>query len=472
MRAPWTPLNRPTTPPSREGGIDTTTGRDTFSQVAAVLNDASPASQAAEMVPYRSPAIEETWTQEDRRVRADAGELQARLDLIPLQAAEDQLSRRFRTTRQDRSILTCLIGGDGTQPPHEAAKAVLEELADITEQAAFTSTLVYKIVQARGLWRADPSLTSAEAFLDSLDNAEHVKTNIQLGSSAQLVKWRSIRRIEKRWGVDWFDAVLREIPDDIRDVDWTRPEECSKRILMQMAQNAERGHSLLASTAHWKAAMAIRTDEDIRDKHGITVSRARWIILDDIRSLNKMDDGHLDTSIQSQLQDRMRVQLVPVAAEKDELPRPNRKRKRIGVSHPDESGDGWRMAADGNALIKNVRGHAIRKPVEPAGETESAPTPISIRGSPTPPASPVVSESEPDHSSPEPVSSCAGPAVARRFEKLLDLYDEIRSEPEPTPACCEACSTHVLHLLTSFQAEVVPAIERLQAVTTHVSVES
>ena len=240
---------------------------------------------------------------------------------------------------------------------------------------------------------------------------------------------------------------------------------------MQMAQSAERGHSVLSATAHWKAAMALRMDDDLRGKHGVPVSRARWIVLDDIRSLNKLDDGQLDTSIQSQLQDRMRVQLVPVTAEKDEPPRPNRKRKRIETVQRDESGQVWRMAADGNALIKNVRGHAIRKPMEPIGETETAPTPISLPETPTPPASPLVGESGPDLSSPEPVSSCVGPSVARRFQRLFELYDEIQCEPDAFHEgrdCCKTCQPRVLRLLALFKTDLVPSIESLQAVSTHV----
>ena len=203
---------------------------------------------------------------------------------------------------------------------------------------------------------------------------------------------------------------------------------------MQMAQSAERGHSILTSTAHWKAAMALRTDEDARDEHNITMSRARWIILDDIRSLNKMDDGRLDTSIQSQLQDRMRVQLIPLAVERDEPARPTRKRKRIETIHQDESGHGWRMAADGNALIKNVRSHAIRKPVEPVVEAVvEADSPASLPplpSSPIPLSLPIVGETGYNYSSRALGASYLGLGVARRFERMLDLYDEIRSEPD------------------------------------------
>lgn len=464
---------------------------ETFSQVMVVRGAGSPSSHTAEVVPYRPPIIEETFTQQDRRARADAGDLQARLELIPLHAVEDQLSRCFRTSRQDRSILTCLLGGDGAQPAHVAARSVLEELADTTEHAAYTSALVYRYVQAHGLWKADPSVHSAEAFLDTLDNAEHVKANIVMGSSAQVVKWRSIRRIEARWGPDWFRTLLEEVPEEIRDCDWTRPEECSKRTLMQMAQNAERGHSIHASTTHWKAAMSLRTDEEARKRHGITGSRARWIILDDVRSLNRLENGDLDTSLQSQLQDRLRVELVPIAAQDRDPVQPLRKRKRTEITRPVDVGDGWRMAADGQAMIKRVRDQLIRRPVVSAVDspsplaitpTETSRVDITITDvdgstqrhassplpSPTPPASPTVDETPPDSPSPR---SCTGPAVAVQFDKVAQLCGDIRSgDPDTTRVvkdCCDSCRDHVLRLLASLKADVLPSIEALRQTRTH-----
>jgi hypothetical protein len=67
---------------------------------------------------------------------------------------------------------------------------VLEELADSTEQAALTSALVYRYIQAYSLWKGYPDLkvTSAETFLDSLDNSDYVKANIVIGSSTDLSK--------------------------------------------------------------------------------------------------------------------------------------------------------------------------------------------------------------------------------------------------------------------------------------------
>jgi hypothetical protein len=144
---------------------------------------------------------------------------------------------------------------------HRAASTVLEELADSTKQAALTSALVYRCIQAHSLWKGhpDPRVTSAETFLDTLENSDYVKANIVIGSSADprvtsaetfldtlekanivigssadLSKQRSLKIIYEAWGSDWFDKV----PKELRDPRWMRAEECSKRLLAQITLNA------------------------------------------------------------------------------------------------------------------------------------------------------------------------------------------------------------------------------------------
>lgn len=89
-------------------------------------------STTREIVP-RNATQQDTRSQAERRARADAGDLQARLDLIPLHVIEDQLSRCFRTAQPSCSILDSLRGTDESIAGHRAASTVLEELADSTE---------------------------------------------------------------------------------------------------------------------------------------------------------------------------------------------------------------------------------------------------------------------------------------------------------------------------------------------------
>jgi hypothetical protein len=105
--------------------------------------------------------------------------------------------------------LDSLLGGDEALVGYRAASTVLEELADSTEQAALISALVYRYIQAHSLWKGhpDPKVTSAETFLDSLDNSDYVKANIVIGSSVDLSKQRSLKIIDEAWGSDWFDKI-------------------------------------------------------------------------------------------------------------------------------------------------------------------------------------------------------------------------------------------------------------------------
>ena len=428
---------------------------------------ARPSSHGGEIVPYRPSSGEETLTQQDRRARADAGDLQARLDLIPLDAVEDQLSRRFRTAQPDCSILDSLRGLHGEVAGHIAASTVLEELADTTEQSALTSALVYRYVQAHDLWKDHPAAKSAEAFLDTLDNSDHVKANIVIGTSAQVSKWRNIRQIESAWGPDWFE----KIPEHIRDPRWIRPEECSKRTLMQMVQNARRGYSIDESVQHWTAAMKLRTDEETRKQRHITSTRVPYIILDDVRSLNKAGGGGNDIQTDAvtprdDYEDRLKVELVTPAAAPSKSKR-KRCERQLRMSSEDEEDEGaWRVSADGKAMIKRVKNQIVRKPIEDAVPSQDSHTLQADRS--TSSSSPAPDHRE--HSSTSP--PCPGTRIARLLDKFVGLYDDIRShDPDIVRVagdCCVECRGHVLHVLASLKADVLPSMAALTLVESHV----
>lgn len=270
---------------------------DTFLSRTAITSAHRPVALAhsRELVSRRPPR-EDTRSQREIRHRAAAGDLQSRLDLIPLDVVEDQLSRSFRAAQPDCSILTCLKGSYDALPGHRAAKVVLEELADATEQVALISALVFRYVQAHSLWRGHPNrnVTSAEAFLETLDNSDYVNANIAIGSCADLSKQRSVHALSNAWGPDWFE----QIPRTLRDPRWIRAEECSKRLLAQITVSARRGYTLERAIDHWTRSMQRRTDESAREKHHIGLPRSPYIILDDVHSLNeevmKIRMGHRD----------------------------------------------------------------------------------------------------------------------------------------------------------------------------------
>lgn len=455
---------------------------------------ASPRAVTAGAIIPRHETLQDTRSQTERRARADAGDLQARLDLIPLHVIEGQLSRRFRSAQPDCSILECLNGNSGAFPSYKAASVVLEELADSTEQVALTSALVYRYVQAKFLWKGhpNPKVTSAETFLDTLDNADYVKANIVIGSSADLSKQRSLKVIEEAWGSDWFG----KIPPDLRDPNWSRAEECSKRLLGQMTTNVRRGHTLEHAIDHWTQSMRRRTDESARRAHGITLPRSPYIILDDVRSLNENtvnssgihDAGHDD--IPEILKgDRLRVELVPPvspgryptkqtdysAARPSRAPR-KRKRAPVATSAAlveasgDESADdadGWRMVTGGREMVKRVRNSLVRKPIDvPSSEDQPSENPAPTQQSiSTTGDAPVEMER-----TSQALPTCDGPGVALLLRKFIGAFHDMPSlddDPEADHRCCDLCRPKALRAFKILENVLLPCATDLEMIQNH-----
>jgi hypothetical protein len=421
-------------------------------------------------------ALQETRSQTDRRARADAGDLQARLDLIPLNVVEDHLSRSFRVAQPDCSILDCLRGDGETLKSHQAASVVLEELADSTEQAAFTSALVYRYIQAKSLWKGhpDPDVTSAEAFLNTLDNSDYVKANIFIGSSADHSKKKSLQVIAHEWGSDWFE----KIPHELCDPTWTRAEDCSKRLLGQVVKNARKGYSFEEAIDHWTQSMKRRVDERARVELGIRLPRSRHVILDDVRALNEKDEGR--DAPDSPEHDRLRVELVapiapsPQAFKKPDFsaagpPRAPRKRERNTVeqsaftasgSGDAEESDGWRLLEDGKEMVKRVGNSLLHKPID-----LTSPEVQSPRGS--------ISSRQPD---PRPglekgerhlSSTCDGPAVALLLRKFIEAFRDmptLDNDPEADHRCCDSCRPVALRAFKILENVLLPCAGDLENV--------
>jgi hypothetical protein len=139
-----------------------------------------------------------------------AGKLKAYLDGISLVEVQAVLFRHFLQHQQYRSILAFLVDpGDGV-PPHEAASAVLEELASRTEGVAVFATLVYCPIEARGLWkgRPDSSVKFAEDLIRNLDSGcDVVHANIVIGASALRRRQNYVRLIDEAWRPGWLEAI-------------------------------------------------------------------------------------------------------------------------------------------------------------------------------------------------------------------------------------------------------------------------
>jgi hypothetical protein len=120
------------------------------------------------------------------------------------------LSRYFLRHQQDRSIFSFLVEpGDGDLL-HEAASAVLGELASKTEDIAVIATLAYRLIEAKGLWKGhpDPSVKSTEDLIRKLDSGCDVaQANIVIGASALRQRQNYVRLIDEAWRPGWFEAI-------------------------------------------------------------------------------------------------------------------------------------------------------------------------------------------------------------------------------------------------------------------------
>ncbi|KAK3111395.1 hypothetical protein LTR53_013408 [Teratosphaeriaceae sp. CCFEE 6253] len=400
--------------------------------------------------------MQDTRFQRERRARADAGDLQARLDLLPLNVVEDQLSRCFRSARPDCSILTCLRGTDEAVARHEAAAVVLEELADSMEQAAFTSALVHRYIQAHCLWK-------------------------------DISKQRSLRVIEDAWGFAWGSDWFGQIPYQLRDPRWARSEECSKRLLGQITTSARRGYSLDQAIEHWTQSMRRRTDEKTRREHRIGLPRSPYIILDDVRSLNQTVRAEADlpgVATETPLDDRLRVELVtPItpgitprskpdySAAKPSRTSKKRKQDRPEITVEDRSDEdgGWRVLANGKGMVRRVGNVLVRKPVatRSSGLISSHAPPSQQSASPSQPLS---QQPQVDGDTPHSLRTCDGPGVALLLHKVIDAFREmpiVDNYPNDGRGCCEMCRPKALRAFKVLENVLLPCAGDLEKIRVH-----
>jgi hypothetical protein len=465
--------------------------------VTVATEDTSPSTQGQEIVRYEPSTQRETRSQVDRIARADAGDLQARLDLIDIEAAEQVLAQRFCKHQPDRSILSYLRDPGEGVAPYQAASAVLEELADQTEETALESALVFRYIQAHTLWRGHPSpaIRSAEDLVRNLDGSDYVQANIVIGTSAQAGKRKYIRLIEDAWGTRWFD----KIPQDMRHPTWVRPEECPKRILTQMVANTKQGLALEVAVEGWAESIQRRNDYGARKTYGIKSKATPYIIPSDVATLNTIvnDEGQARRTSDrffpdEAKEDRLRVELVPPPSTSKNVAtpptyaegsRPRNRTKKRPVREEEQEEDavneGWRESADGKAMIKRVRNHLIRKPIEDLHEeipetSNSQPSSpeesqrhfsSQILSEPSPPRDPVPPSNE-QHVHPRP-RECEGPALGAGVLKLINLFSELDNPTYTASRCCDQCRAHVQQVVHCFRVDLKSTADTLANVSTH-----
>lgn len=464
-------------------------------------------TQGREVIRYVPPTPRETRSQQDRLARADAGDLQARLDLISLESAEAALAQRCCKHEPDRSILSYLQDpGDGLAR-YQAASSVLEQLADQTEETAFDSVLVFRYIKAHELWKDHPSpdIRSAEDLVRQLDGSDYVQANIVIGTSAQAAKRNCVKVIDSSWGSGWFE----KIPLAIKDPTWTRAEECSKRTLVQMAANAKQGISLEDAVESWTQAIHKRNDPVARRENNIRSKTTAYIMPNDVASLNRSAKDTDKAKRTSEMffpdevkEDRLRVELVPPPPTSYLSPRPDysaaaktrkvQKRKRLSEKdvvrdesdEDDGEQDGWTKVGD-RSMVKRVRGHLIRRSIDDnhspgnASIHRNASSQLlneasfgeqSVTLSSQPPSAQPITPHPQQSKDVKLLPTCDGQQVALMFRKFVDLLDEMPSldmDPEASSKCCDVCRPMVVDRSARLRHKLACWANQLAAVEKH-----
>lgn len=420
-----------------------------------------------------------------------AGNLKAYLDGISLVDVQVVLSRHFLQHQQDRSIFSFLVDpGDGVLP-HEAASAVLEELASKTEDVAVLATLAYRLIEAKGLWKGhpDPSVKSAEDLIRKLDSGCDVaQANIVIGASALRQRQNYVRLIGEAWRPGWFEAI----PQSIRAPSWTRPEDLPRGVLVQITANAKQGIPMADAVARWVEHISRRTDHGTRRRERIRGPTVPHLTLSDIKPLNNpirdSDKGRRTSDMffpEDAPTDRLEVKLAalksPAKSRPDysaAAPVSARKRKRDGpgvVEQSDADEDvaagqqEWHRGKDG-LMVKRFKNQLIRR--LPTSDELTA-----LDSSPQLTQSSVGCVGGHDDISSRYTgafsnnSMCDGPGIALVFGKFVDLYQELRSVNTDTARmsarCCDSCRVFALRALASLEADLVPCVHGLERVDQH-----
>ena len=236
-----------------------------------------------------------------------------------------------------------------------------------------------------------------------------------------------------------------------------------------MAANAKQGISLEMAVDRWRSAIHDRTDFGRRRELRIKGPVTPYLVLGDVASLNQVtedkDKGRRTNDIffpDEAGDERLKVEVVPnapaAAPTADPTPttkpdysrgsRPRSSRKRKSASkvadvgpeqqdaEDDMDADGWRTTVDGKAMIKRVRNHLVRRPMD---DTDRDADDVSANTQPsTYPSSPATNSNrrnassqlldEASHSPSAHRPTCDGPAVALVLRKLIDAFEDVSRE--------------------------------------------
>lgn len=415
------------------------------------------------VVEYQPPSAQQNPSQVANASQTAASDVLARLQSLPIRDVEANLSKQFRKSDPDCSLLSYLRAPGNGITQAQAAAHVLEELADGIEDVSTITSLVVRYVQAHRLWsdHPNPAINSLETLLGTVDGIQYVQAGTVIGTSSQLMRARAIRLIEKHWGTDWFD----KIPTDMKDPNWSTAADCSHQLLRLIAASAKRGIGLAMARSAWAQSIRQRRDERARKELGMRCPRSPFIITDDVRSLNQIDQPHLQGRRTGEIiypgepaEDQLRVELVTPGSKRSATdardtstygPEQCKRQKRRqrdprlpdSARGVDDRDGGWRVSDDGKWGRRRDGNQIIRVPLTGSDGSQSQTVP-------SPPESRDISPRAADGIAPSHVRStgqvmCHGPSIAAKLHRFVETLG-VRTDDGSAAArlasnCCTQC---------------------------------
>jgi hypothetical protein len=321
------------------------------------------------------------------------------IDSMTLEHVKDELKRAFHAGEHKRSILDYLGAEIDVSKRMRATASILNELGDVSEEAASYTASIWRYVQLQQPWdpsHKDKTLHSAEAFENSLEQREIFRKNLAYAEKAQdkIAHYSDI--ITKAWGTHWHDTF--EYGGLIQG-----PDSLSRRVLEQMAAACKAGLTAHVVERWCSMKMLLRVHRPLaKGTNRTQPRRSKHILPADFEGLidtlckRKIEGGTTEDVFFPGLREEGHGLLQPDqtavvtsittseqgASRATPVLRSTRKRKlqeTKETEETEETDDGKRvLSKSGNwRLVKTRNGHLIREPIrlaaEEASESSSAP---------------------------------------------------------------------------------------------------
>lgn len=317
------------------------------------------------------------------------------IDSMTIERVKDELKRAFCTDDHNRSILDCLGAEIDVSDRMQAAASILNELGDVSEEAALYTAFIWRYVQLQQPWdpsHKDKTLHSAEAFKNSLEQRDIFNKNMAYAKVAQDKMAYYSKVITKAWGTGWSDMF--ESGGLIQG-----PHNLSRRVMEQLAAACKAGLTARVVERWCGMKMACRVYRpSAKGTNRIQPRRSKHILPADFEGLietlckRKIEGETTEDVFFPELREEGRELLLshqtavvasitsPDLDTSQAIPveRSTRKRKSQETKEIEETDDGKRVLnKSGNwRLVKTRNGHLIREPIrlaEEAIESSSAP---------------------------------------------------------------------------------------------------